>query len=110
MADRVSFNEAATLPVAGITALRALRVGGAVLGRPVLVTGATGGVGQFALQLAAAAGATVTALVSHPGRKELARQFGAHEAVTSLADESLGPFYLVRGSAHRGPWASRVRW
>jgi NADPH:quinone reductase len=93
--DRVSFEEAATLPVAGITALRALRVGGAVLGRPVLVTGATGGVGQFAVQLAAAAGATVTALVSQPDRKELARQFGAHEAVTSLADESLGPFHLV---------------
>ena len=93
--DRVSFEQAATLPIAGITALRALRVGGAVLGRKVLVTGATGGVGQFAVQLAVAAGATVTAQVSRPERAELARGLGACEVVTSLADESLGPFHLV---------------
>jgi len=93
--DRVSFEQAATLPIAGITALRALRVGGAVLGRHVLVTGATGGVGQFAVQLAVAAGATVTAHVSRPERAELARALGAHEVVTSLAADSLGPFHLV---------------
>ena len=63
-ADDVSFEQAATLPVAGLTALRALWQGGAVLGRRVLVTGATGGVGQFAVQLAALAGAHVTAQVS----------------------------------------------
>jgi hypothetical protein len=40
--DRVSFEQAAALPIAGLTALRALRVGGAILGRQVLVTGATG--------------------------------------------------------------------
>jgi NADPH:quinone reductase-like Zn-dependent oxidoreductase len=93
--DRVSFEQAATLPIAGITALRALRVGGAVLGREVLVTGATGGVGQFAVQLAVAAGATVTAQVSRPERAELARRLGAREVVTTVADESLGPFHLV---------------
>jgi NADPH:quinone reductase len=95
LGDRVSFEQAATLPIAGITALRALRVGGAVLGRKVLVTGATGGVGQFAVQLAVAAGATVTAQVSRPDRVELARGLGACEVVTSLAGESLGPFQLV---------------
>jgi len=93
--DRVSFEQAATLPIAGITALRALRVGGAVLGRKVLVTGATGGVGQFAVQLAVAAGATVTAQVSRPERAALARRLGASEVVTSLAGESSGPFQLV---------------
>jgi len=66
--DPVSLEEAATLPVAGLTALRAVQVGGALLGRNVLVTGAAGGVGQLAVQLAAASGARVTALVSGPER------------------------------------------
>ena len=43
--DEVSFEQAAALPVAGLTALRALEVGGFLLGKPVLVTGASGGVG-----------------------------------------------------------------
>src|SRR5437868_3474982 len=51
--DNVSLGQAATLPVAGLTALRALRLGGTLLGRSVLVTGASGGVGHFAVQLAA---------------------------------------------------------
>jgi len=93
--DRVSFEQAATLPVAGLTALRALREGGAVLGRNVLVTGATGGVGQFAVQLARAAGATVTAQVSSPSRETEGRELGAHHVVTSLQDPDLGPFHLV---------------
>src|SRR5947207_13390282 len=57
--DAVSDAEAATLPVAGLTALHALRQGGLLLGRKVLVDGATGGVGHLACQLAAAAGAFV---------------------------------------------------
>jgi NADPH:quinone reductase-like Zn-dependent oxidoreductase len=93
--DRVSFEQAATLPVAGLTALRALRVGGALLGRNVLVTGATGGVGQFAVQLAVASGAYVTARVSSAERAAEAQQLGAHQVVTSLDDPSLGPFHLV---------------
>ena len=93
--DRVSYEQAATLPVAGLTALRALREGGAVLGRNVLVTGATGGVGQFAVQLARAAGATVTAQVSSPSRETEGRELGAHHVVTSLQDPDLGPFHLV---------------
>jgi NADPH2:quinone reductase len=93
--DRVRFEQAATLPVAGLTALRSLREGGAVLGRNVLVTGATGGVGQFAVQLARAAGATVTAQVSGPSRIPEARELGAHHIVTALDDPALGPFHLV---------------
>src|SRR5947207_14007658 len=57
--DAVSDGEAATLPVAGLTALHALRQGGLLLGRKVLVDGASGGVGHLACQLAAAAGAFV---------------------------------------------------
>jgi NADPH:quinone reductase len=91
----VSFEQAATLPVAGITALRALRLGGSVLGRNVLVTGATGGVGQVAVQLAAASGAHVTALVTGPRRVPDAWALGAHHVITSLDTSAEGPFYLV---------------
>jgi NADPH:quinone reductase-like Zn-dependent oxidoreductase len=66
--DNVTFAQAATLPVAGLTALRALRLGGNLLGRRVLITGATGGVGQIALQLAAHSGAHVTGTTRHPER------------------------------------------
>ena len=93
--DRVSFEQAATLPIAGLTALRALRTGGAVPGRNVLVTGATGGVGQFAVQLAVLSGARVTAQVSRREREPEARALGAHEVVTSLDSSGLGPFHLV---------------
>ncbi|HEY1276788.1 MAG TPA: zinc-binding dehydrogenase [Thermoleophilaceae bacterium] len=92
--EEVSFVQAASLPVAGLTALRTLRTGGPLLGRRVLVTGATGGVGSFAVQLARAAGATVTALVSGPDRVDEAAGLGAHAVLTSLSDEA-GPFDLV---------------
>src|SRR4051812_1914554 len=93
--DEVSFEQAASLPIAGLTALRALRVNGPLLGRRVLVTGATGGVGQFAVQLAVAAGARVTAQVSSLEREEEARKLGAHEVAVGLDDEGLGPFHLI---------------
>ena len=54
---QVSDAQAAALPTAGLTALRVLEVGGLVLGKRVLVTGATGGVGRMAVQLAHLAGA-----------------------------------------------------
>ncbi len=60
--DDVDFMQAACLPVAGLTALRAVRSLGDLIGRDVLVTGAAGGVGNFAVQLARNAGAVVTGL------------------------------------------------
>jgi NADPH:quinone reductase-like Zn-dependent oxidoreductase len=92
--DGVSFAEAASLPVAGLTALRALRTGGPLLGRRVLVTGASGGVGSFAVQLARIAGAVVTAHVSGPSRVEQARALGPAEVITTIGEDS-GPFDLV---------------
>jgi NADPH:quinone reductase len=93
--DRASFEQAASLPIAGLTAIRALRQGGSVLGRNVLVIGSTGGVGHFAVQLAVAAGAQVTAHVTGPAREAEARELGAHAVVTSLEDDGVGPFHLV---------------
>ncbi len=94
IADNVSHAQAATLPVAGLTALRALRAGGSIVGRRVLVTGATGGVGQFGVQIAVAGGAHVTALVTSEQRFEEARELGAHVVLTELP-EDIEPFYLV---------------
>jgi NADPH:quinone reductase-like Zn-dependent oxidoreductase len=64
--DEVTDAQAACLPTAGLTALRSLEVGGLLLGRRVLVTGASGGVGGMATQLARTAGAHVTAWVRTP--------------------------------------------
>lgn len=66
--DGLSAVTASTLPVAGLTALLCLRLGGSLLGKRVAVTGATGGVGVFGLQLAALQGARTTAVVSSPDR------------------------------------------
>jgi NADPH:quinone reductase-like Zn-dependent oxidoreductase len=66
--DTVSFHDAATLPIAGMTAWYALSVGGLAAGKRVLVTGAAGAVGRFALQIAKHADAHVTAVVSSETR------------------------------------------
>lgn len=85
--DGVSFAQAATLPVAGMTALLALEIAGTPIGRRVLVTGANGGVGRFAIQLAALAQAHVTALVRDPGQAKALRALGAGGVVTELEGE-----------------------
>jgi NADPH:quinone reductase-like Zn-dependent oxidoreductase len=85
--DDVSFEAASTLPVAGLTALRALEVGGPLLGRRVLITGAAGGVGRYAVQLAHRAGAHVTGVVRNAERGEGLRELGADELITELEPE-----------------------
>ncbi|MGH9027488.1 MAG: zinc-binding dehydrogenase [Acidimicrobiia bacterium] len=86
--DDVSDAQAATLPTAGMTALRALEVAGLVLGKRVLVTGAAGGVGRIAVQLARESGAEVTALVRDRAASEgLLRRLGAANVVEDLAGE-----------------------
>jgi NADPH:quinone reductase len=77
--DKVTFSQAATFPVAGLTALYALAKGGLLVDRRVLVTGATGGVGDFAVQLARLAGAHVTAVARRAEHAPALRQLGAHE-------------------------------
>ena len=95
--DAVSFEAASTLPVAGLTALHALEAGGPLLGRRVLVTGAAGGVGRFAIQLAHRAGAHVTGVVGSPERGAGLRELGADELVTELTPEG-DPFDLLLDS------------
>jgi NADPH2:quinone reductase len=81
----VDVDEAAALPVAGVTAVQALRALGPVVGRRVLITGASGGVGRYAVQLAARAGAYVIAAVGSPSRGEGLTELGADEVVVGLA-------------------------
>ena len=82
--DEVELAAAAALPAAGVTALRAVRRFGALLGRRVLVTGASGGVGRYAVQLAALAGAHVVAHVGSADRGAGLADLGAAEVVTDL--------------------------
>ena len=94
----VSFAQAATLPVAGLTALLALRKGGLLLGHKVLVDGASGGVGHFAVQIAAAAGAVVHAHVRHSGQAAALAPYctgGVVVAPTLEAARASGPYHLV---------------
>ncbi len=79
--DTVSFAQAATLPVAGLTAYHALKQGGLLLGKSILVTGASGGVGHFAIQLARLSGAEVTAQIRQSEQTELVTTAGAHRVV-----------------------------
>jgi NADPH:quinone reductase-like Zn-dependent oxidoreductase len=92
--DAVDVAAAATLGVAGLTALRLLRTAGTVAGRRVLLTGASGGLGHFVVELAAAQGALVTAVSSSPERGERLLALGAAEIVTDVAAAE-GPFDVV---------------
>jgi len=94
--DNVLLEEAAALPVAGLTALRTLRHGAPLLGKRVLITGAAGGVGHFATQLAARSGARVTAVVGRPERGRHLR--GADEIIAGI-DKAQGHFGLILESA-----------
>ncbi|GAC1328131.1 MAG: zinc-binding dehydrogenase [Chloroflexota bacterium] len=90
----LSFELASTLPVAGLTALRALRIGGLALGRRVLITGAAGGVGRFAVQLAHRAGAHVTAVVGNAERGRGLADLGADETVHEIGDDG-DPYHVI---------------
>jgi NADPH:quinone reductase-like Zn-dependent oxidoreductase len=96
--EGISFEQAATLPVAGLTALRALEIAGFVLGKRVLVTGASGGVGRFAIQLAKLGGGQVTGIARRTvGLSEL----GADEIASEIDLD--GPLYDVVIDGVGGP-------
>ncbi|MGE0416609.1 MAG: zinc-binding dehydrogenase [Acetobacteraceae bacterium] len=106
--DEVGFAQAATLPVAGLTALRTLRHGGALVGQRVLITGAAGGVGMLAIQIAAHAGAKVTAVVGRPDRAADVADLGAAEVVVGI-ERATGRFRLILESAGGASLAQALR-
>lgn len=83
----LSFGQAAAIPIAATTALRGIReVGQVRAGHRVLVNGAAGGVGSFAVQIAAAAGAEVTG-VCRTRNAELVRSLGAAHVIDYTTDD-----------------------
>ncbi|HKO84574.1 MAG TPA: NAD(P)-dependent alcohol dehydrogenase [Actinomycetota bacterium] len=90
----LSFEQAAAVPISGFAALQALRDEGQVQpGQQVLVIGAAGGVGSFAVQLAKAFGAEVTG-VAGPAQVELVRSIGADQVIDYTRDD------VTDGSRH----------
>ena len=83
----VSFVEAAVLAVSGLTALRAVvDVGRITPGQKVLITGASGGVGHYAVQIAVAHGAKVTAVCSAP-KADFVRSIGAERVIDYATED-----------------------
>lgn len=92
MPAQLGFAEAASVPLVALTAWEGLVDKGKVQpGDHVLVVGGVGGVGQMAIQLALAAGATVDTTASSDAKAELATKLGAH-AVVNYKQESLADF------------------
>ena len=103
--DNARFEAAAALPVAGLTALRTLRHGAPLLGKRVLITGAAGGVGHMAVQIAARSGARIAAVVGGPERGQHVR--GAAEIVEGV-DRAQGRFALILESAGGASLAAAI--
>jgi NADPH2:quinone reductase len=91
--DGVTPAQAACLPLAGMTALRALALGGFPVGNNVLITGASGGVGHLAVQIARAAQMTVTGLIRNPEANAPAAA-ACHHVVRDIRDAH-GPYEHV---------------
>jgi NADPH:quinone reductase-like Zn-dependent oxidoreductase len=106
-----SFEEAAAVPLAGLTALQAIRYAGGIrAGQQVLIHGASGGIGMYTLQLAKAAGAEVTAVCS-ARNASLARSLGADHVVDYAKEDftKSGKQYdlIFAINGYRSLWAYR---
>jgi NADPH2:quinone reductase len=103
----LGFDVAATLPVAGLTALGTLARRGALLGVRVAITGAAGGVGRFAVQLAHRGGAHVTGIVGRPDRAPGLAELGADQVVMGFERQG-PPFGLILESAGGASLAAAI--
>jgi NADPH:quinone reductase-like Zn-dependent oxidoreductase len=82
----LSFEQAAAVPISGVTALQAVRKADVQSGRKVLIVGASGGVGSFAVQIAKASGAEVTG-VCRTAKADLVRALGADHVIDYTRDD-----------------------
>lgn len=78
--ENLSFEQAAAVPISGLTALGALDAAGVTVGSNVLIVGASGGVGTYAVQIAVALGATVTGVASG-SKADLVTELGAQRVI-----------------------------
>jgi NADPH:quinone reductase-like Zn-dependent oxidoreductase len=106
--ESIDFATAAALPMAGGTALNLIRLSGDVLGRNVTVTGASGGVGVIAVQLAQLAGANVTATSavtadSPDAQHVILESVGGASLDQAIAKVALGGLILVFGNSSKEP-------
>ena len=104
--DAIGFATAAALPMAGATALNLIRLGGDLLGRNVTVTGASGGVGTIAAQLARLAGANVTAVSAvtadvPDGQHLILESVGGASLEQAIAKAAVGGLILVFGNSSK---------
>lgn len=106
----VAFTQAAVSGVSALTALQGLEAGGLTKGERVLITGASGGVGSFAVQLARLLGAEVTAVCS-TGKVELVRSLGAARVLdyTTTDFTQQGTYDLILDIAGNTPLAKLRR-
>ena len=105
----LSFEQAAAVPVSAVTALLGLRAGKIGEGQKVLVTGASGGVGSYTVQLAKACGAQVAGVCS-TGKVEFVRGLGADRVIDYTREDfaETGPYDLILDIAGSPP-VSRLR-
>lgn len=113
----VSFEHLSTLPVPATSALRAVRRLGSVLGRRILIVGATSAVGRIAVQLAARSGARVVAVARDESRHSELRRLGADETHADLSSvtqrvhgavDMLGGEHLVQAYSLLEPGATVI--
>lgn len=94
--ESVSFEVAAALPLAGLTALRLLQAAGSLVGRTLLITGASGGVGHYVTELAVAGGAEVTAVTASLERGARLHELGA--SIVTDVEQAPGSFDVAMES------------
>ena len=100
----LEWNQAASLPLAGSAAVHALRAAAVASGDRVLVIGAAGGIGSIAVQLAVAAGATVTGVCS-TGKVDFVRSLGASRVIDYTREELDGVYDAIIDTAGGRPLA-----
>lgn len=93
--DAVSFQEAAALPMAGLTAYRTIRKAGSLLGKSVLITAGGGGVGAYQTQIAALAGARVTSIIRNKELREKMRERLPDHEIISAIDKTSQQFDII---------------
>lgn len=99
--DSISAIQGAALPLAGLTALRLLRIAGNITGQRILITGASGGVGHYVTELAASAGAEVTAVTASAERGKRLADLGAAAVIHNITETGTSYHLILESTGGR---------